>query len=306
MVANTGTYLDSPHHRFADGVDLAGLALDQLVDLPAVVIPCGAGTGDLAIDVPLLTGHDVAGKAVLLFTGDSARFGTPEYVVDASYLTRAGAAWLVACGCRPGRDRRRQHRRAWPTRSGRRTRSCSAPGSRSWSTSRRWPRCRWPARASRRYRLGWWGSGRSQSARSQLCRPDRHCQKLVRIPVPLGTQLQRAHTLNCKGVPNGEGGGVPGSGEARQMAGPIYETERCLVRDWQPGEEDRMFDLYRRMEVAKWLGAEPKPMQSRDQAERGITGVGRAERRARRRGGLGGGAQVRRRRRRHGAAGPAA
>jgi RimJ/RimL family protein N-acetyltransferase len=54
------------------------------------------------------------------------------------------------------------------------------------------------------------------------------------------------------------------------MAGAAYETERCLVRDWQPGEEERMFDLYRRMEVAKWLGVEPKPMQSLEQAERGI------------------------------------
>jgi kynurenine formamidase len=98
MVGNTGTYVDSPQHRFADGTDLAGLALDQLVDLPAAVIPCGAGAGELAVDVPLLTGHDVAGKAVLLYTGDSARFGTPEYVVDASYLTRAGAEWLVESG----------------------------------------------------------------------------------------------------------------------------------------------------------------------------------------------------------------
>jgi RimJ/RimL family protein N-acetyltransferase len=49
-----------------------------------------------------------------------------------------------------------------------------------------------------------------------------------------------------------------------------YETERCLVRDWRPGEADRMFDLYKRMEVAKWLGSSPKPMQSRDEAERGI------------------------------------
>jgi kynurenine formamidase len=98
MVANTGTYLDSPNHRFADGVDLAGLALDGLVDLPCAVILCGAAVGQRAIDVPVLEGHDVEGKAVLLHTGDSTRFGTPEYVVEASYLTRAGAEWLAREG----------------------------------------------------------------------------------------------------------------------------------------------------------------------------------------------------------------
>ena len=38
MVANTGTYLDSPFHRYAEGADLADLALESLADLPAVVI----------------------------------------------------------------------------------------------------------------------------------------------------------------------------------------------------------------------------------------------------------------------------
>ncbi len=93
MVANTGTYLDSPHHRFAEGTDLAGLALERLVDLPAVVISARG-----AIDVPHLADVEVSSAAVLLHTGDSARFGTPEYVDDASFLTRAGAEWLVERG----------------------------------------------------------------------------------------------------------------------------------------------------------------------------------------------------------------
>ena len=97
MIANTGTYVDSPNHRFSDGVDLSGLTLDQLADLPAVVVDAARQEGG-AIDQPLLEGFDVAGRAVLLRTGDSARFGTPEYVVDASFLTRAGAEWLVAQG----------------------------------------------------------------------------------------------------------------------------------------------------------------------------------------------------------------
>jgi RimJ/RimL family protein N-acetyltransferase len=63
-----------------------------------------------------------------------------------------------------------------------------------------------------------------------------------------------------------------GSGHGRVccVSDVVYETERCLVRDWRPGDEDRMFDLYRRMEVAKWLGSEPRPMQTREEAERGI------------------------------------
>ncbi len=55
------------------------------------------------------------------------------------------------------------------------------------------------------------------------------------------------------------------------MTEVVYETARCVVRDWQSGEEDRMFDLYRRMEVARWLGSEPTPMRAREEAERGIT-----------------------------------
>src|SRR5437868_7535195 len=38
MVANTGTYIDSPFHRFADGKDLAALALESLADLDCVVV----------------------------------------------------------------------------------------------------------------------------------------------------------------------------------------------------------------------------------------------------------------------------
>jgi arylformamidase len=95
MVANTGTYLDSPHHRFESGVDLTGVPLEQLADLPAVVISRGA---DRAIGAHQLDGHDVQGCAVLLSTGDDVRFGQPDYVRDASFLSREGAQWLVDHG----------------------------------------------------------------------------------------------------------------------------------------------------------------------------------------------------------------
>lgn len=95
MVGNTGTYLDAPYHRFPDGADLAAIPLARTVGLPAVVIRVtgarqrGIGVADLAAQ------EDVRGKAVLLHTGDDARFGTPEYARDARFLTRAGAAWLA-------------------------------------------------------------------------------------------------------------------------------------------------------------------------------------------------------------------
>ena len=97
MLGNTGTYLDSPFHRHADGPDLAGLPLEKLADLPAVVVRT-AGSGRRAVGIEDLTGHDVAGCAVLLHTGGDAAFGTPAYGVDAPFLTGDGAQWLAAQG----------------------------------------------------------------------------------------------------------------------------------------------------------------------------------------------------------------
>jgi arylformamidase len=94
LVGNTGTYLDSPYHRYPDGADLSGIPLERTADLPAVVVRV-TGTGRLGIDVGALAGLEVGGAAVLLHTGDDTRFGTPGYARDAHYLTRAGAEWLV-------------------------------------------------------------------------------------------------------------------------------------------------------------------------------------------------------------------
>ncbi|GAA4563903.1 cyclase family protein [Planotetraspora kaengkrachanensis] len=97
LVGNTGTYLDAPHHRYADGADLASIPLEATVDLPAVVVRM---TGDrrAGIGVGALAGLDVRGAAVLLHTGDDARFGTPGYAEDRHFLTREGAAHLVERG----------------------------------------------------------------------------------------------------------------------------------------------------------------------------------------------------------------
>lgn len=97
MVGNTGTYLDSPFHRYADGTDLAGLPLDKVADLPAVLVRT-IGSGARGVAVGALAAHDVAGRAVLLHTGGDRGWGSPAYAVDAPYLTRDGAAWLVEHG----------------------------------------------------------------------------------------------------------------------------------------------------------------------------------------------------------------
>jgi arylformamidase len=97
LVGNTGTYLDAPFHRFPDGADLSAVPLDRTADLPAAVVRV-AGTGRRAIDVGAVAGLDVRDQAVLLHTGDDARFGTPGYAEGAHFLTRAGAAWLAANG----------------------------------------------------------------------------------------------------------------------------------------------------------------------------------------------------------------
>jgi kynurenine formamidase len=97
MVGNTGTYLDSPFHRYADGTDLSGLPLERLADLPAVVVRT-AGSGVRGVDADALAALEVAGHAVLLHTGGDRHWATREYAADAPYLTEAGATLLAERG----------------------------------------------------------------------------------------------------------------------------------------------------------------------------------------------------------------
>lgn len=99
MVGNTGTYLDSPFHRYPDGVDLAGLPLDAVADLPTVMVRL-AGSGERGIGPNAFAAYDVAGAAVLLHTGWDRNWGTDAYGPDAPYLTEAGAKALVERGAR--------------------------------------------------------------------------------------------------------------------------------------------------------------------------------------------------------------
>jgi arylformamidase len=97
MVANTGTYVDSPFHRYADGSDLAHLPLESLADLPGLVVRAG-GRADRGIDAPMLAGLDVRGRAVLLHTGWDVHWRTDRYFDGHPFLARGGAEWLVDHG----------------------------------------------------------------------------------------------------------------------------------------------------------------------------------------------------------------
>ena len=96
MIANTGTYLDSPAHRWADGADLSGLALEHVADLPGIVVEIAPGSRSFsARDLP---SGDLTGFAVLLRTGWSAHFGTPRYFEPHPYLVGDAAEELVRRG----------------------------------------------------------------------------------------------------------------------------------------------------------------------------------------------------------------
>ena len=93
MPGNTGTYVDSPFHRYRDGDDLASVPLDRLVDLPGVVVDCSGATGR-ALDVAL-PGRDLTGAAVLVRTGWDARWGGESYWEPGPYLSEEAVRRLV-------------------------------------------------------------------------------------------------------------------------------------------------------------------------------------------------------------------
>jgi kynurenine formamidase len=100
FIGNTGTYLDSPYHRYADGADLAGLDLATLVGLRAEVFHLGE-TRDAAsrgIRPEALGGRDLSGAAALLHTGWDRWFGREEYGRGAPFLTGEGAQFLIDQG----------------------------------------------------------------------------------------------------------------------------------------------------------------------------------------------------------------
>jgi arylformamidase len=95
MVANTGTYVDVPSHRFAEGKDLSEVGIEALAHLPAIVVRHPYESG-LAVDADAFDGLDVRGCAVLVATGWDRHWGEEAYYHEHSFLTHAAADRLVA------------------------------------------------------------------------------------------------------------------------------------------------------------------------------------------------------------------
>ena len=96
LCGNTGTYVDSPRHRFRDGVDLAGLSLTRLADLPVVVADVTAAGRAIGRDA-MPTG-DLHGKALLVRTEFSRHWGSDTYFTANPFLTADACEALVAAG----------------------------------------------------------------------------------------------------------------------------------------------------------------------------------------------------------------
>ena len=95
MAANTGTYVDSPFHRYADGTDLYGLPLLSLADLDGIVIK---QNGMTAIGRAAFEGRDLERKAVLVYTGWDVHWRTDRYFENNPFLTRDSVKYLVDAG----------------------------------------------------------------------------------------------------------------------------------------------------------------------------------------------------------------
>jgi kynurenine formamidase len=150
MIANTGTYVDAPFHRYADGKDLSELPLEWVADLEGVVVRATERAGR-GIGAEAFAGIDVAGKAVLVHTGHAAHWGRTRTSRGTRSLpapppstcaTRAPAWWAST-------------RSTLTTRAilyAPCTRCCSARRSRWQSTCAGWSSCRTRASASSRCR----------------------------------------------------------------------------------------------------------------------------------------------------------
>ncbi len=97
MVANTGTYIDAPFHRYAKGEDLSELPLSSVADLDGVVVRALKRSGH-AIGRETFAGLDVMGKAVLVHTGWDAHWRTNQYFEGHPFLTRDAALYLSHAG----------------------------------------------------------------------------------------------------------------------------------------------------------------------------------------------------------------
>jgi kynurenine formamidase len=96
MIANTGTYIDAPFHRYGKGTDMSGLPLSSLANLDGLVFR--AGQPHRAIGPKLFGKHDLKDKAVLIHTGWDQNWRTDRYFEGHPYLTWGAAEHLVQSG----------------------------------------------------------------------------------------------------------------------------------------------------------------------------------------------------------------
>jgi len=98
MVANTGTYLDSPFHRYEDGKDLSELELTSLANLDGKVVRA-KGEAQRAVDASAFANLEVSGKAVLINTGWDKHWRTEKYFDGThQFLTKDAAHFLADNG----------------------------------------------------------------------------------------------------------------------------------------------------------------------------------------------------------------
>jgi kynurenine formamidase len=97
MVANTGTYVDSPFHRYPDGKDLSALPLASLANLECLIASCPPDRGR-AIDRLPFSPDEVRGRAVIVHTGWDRHWRSDQYFEGHPYLTGELAEWLVRAG----------------------------------------------------------------------------------------------------------------------------------------------------------------------------------------------------------------
>jgi kynurenine formamidase len=100
LVGNTGTYVDAPFHRFADGIDLAELPLESIADLDGVTLRWEIKSDTRAIGPDLFHGVDLAGRAILINTGWDRHWRTDAYFEGHPYLTADAAQCLKDHGAR--------------------------------------------------------------------------------------------------------------------------------------------------------------------------------------------------------------
>ena len=96
MIANTGTYIDAPFHRYEEGIDLSGLKMASIANLDGILLRADQSTR--SIDKDIFADRMLKGKAALIHTGWDRHWRTDAYFENHPFLTRAAAEYLKSSG----------------------------------------------------------------------------------------------------------------------------------------------------------------------------------------------------------------